>query len=496
MKNKNRKIFPFLMAALAMTAGSCSKDFTNKSPISTLTTANFYKTATDAEAGLVGAYNSYATLQFYVWDYMTNGEVRSDNCYAGGNNPVNFTLDNFTFNSANTNVQRNWQDLYNGIGTANAVLDNVPGINDPAWDGTNRKAQILGEAKVLRAFHYYWLVTTWGDVPLVLSSVISSTNPLYPARTAAAAVYAQMERDLQYADSVLPATVSSAEAGRVTKGTADALLAMFYAQQGNYQQCLAYCNLVLPAKFGGTGQGGYDLLPVYDNLFDNNHKNSVESLFEIQHNTGLVTYGPELLLPFSLTNDNWPKYNVGTNDLVAAFRNAGDSVRLHSTFYFGLAIDTIAVPPPYLAGTIGVPYAYKWRHADGWASTDNEILIRLADIILLKAEALNQLGQTAQAIPLINAIRTRVNLAATTASTQTDVAAAILLERRLELSLEGHRWNDLLRAGTQYTITLMNSQVDPSGNPLNYNVTPDKLIYPIPISEIQLDANLTQNPGF
>ena len=134
--------------------------------------------------------------------------------------------------------------------------------------------------------------------------------------------------------------------------------------------------------------------------------------------------------------------------------------------------------------------------ADGWASTDNEILIRLADIILLKAEALNQLGQTAQAIPLINAIRARVNLAPTTASTQSDVAAAILLERRLELSLEGHRWNDLLRAGAQYTITLMNGQVDPSGNPLNYNVTQNLLLYPIPLSEIQLDANLAQNPGF
>ena len=490
MKYNHSRIASLLMIAFILTAGSCSKSFTDKTPISTLTTANFYKTATDAEAGLVGAYNSYASLQFYVWDYMTNGEVRADNCYAGGNNPVNFSLDNFTFNSTNTNVQRNWQDLYNGVNTANVVLDNVPGISDPAWVGNNRKEQILGEAKVLRAFHYYWLVTTWGDVPLTLSSKDST----YPHRSSAAAVYAQMEADLQYADSVLP--VTAATAGRVTKGTADALLAKFYAQAGDYTNCLKYANLVLPSKFGGTGQGGYDLLPVFDNLFDNNHKNSIESLFEIQHSVGLVTYGPELLLPFSLTNDNWPKYNVGTNDLVQAYKNAGDTVRMNSTFYFGLAEDTIAVPPPYLAGTIGVPYAYKWRHADGWASTDNQILIRLADIILLKAEALNALGQTGDAIPLINAIRARATLPATTASTQTDVALAILNERRLELALEGHRWNDLLRYGAQYTITLMNSQVDPSGNSLNYNVTQQKLIYPVPISEIQLDANLTQNPGF
>jgi starch-binding outer membrane protein, SusD/RagB family len=210
----------------------------------------------------------------------------------------------------------------------------------------------------------------------------------------------------------------------------------------------------------------------------------------------LVTYGPELLLPFSLTSDNWPKYNVGTNDLVQAYKTAGDAVRMASTFYLGLASDTIAVPPPYPAGTIGVPYAYKWRHADGWNSTDNQIIIRLADIVLLKAEALNALGQTGQAIPLINAIRTRVGLGPTPAISQTDVATAVLNERRLELALEGHRWNDLLRFGAQYTINLMNSQVDPTGKPLNYNVTQEKLIYPIPLSEIQLDPNLTQNSGF
>ena len=158
--------------------------------------------------------------------------------------------------------------------------------------------------------------------------------------------------------------------------------------------------------------------------------------------------------------------------------------------------DTIAIPPPYTAATSPVPYAYKWKQADGYNSPDNEILIRLADIILLKAEALNNTAQTAQAISLVNQIRARVNLPATTASAQTDVATAILNERRLELALEGWRWTDLLRFGTQYTINLMNSQVDPSGNPLSYNVTQNKLLFPVPQSEMDLDQNLTQNPGY
>ena len=153
-----------------------------------------------------------------------------------------------------------------------------------------------------------------------------------------------------------------------------------------------------------------------------------------------------------------------------------------------------AIPPPYTK--LPVPFSYKWKDADGYNSPDNEILIRLADIILLKAEALNQTSQTAQAIPLINQIRARVNLPATTASSQSDVAAAILNERRLELALEGTRWLDLLRAGSQYTISLMATQVDPNGNPLSYQLTNDKLLWPVPQSERDLDKNLSQNTGY
>ncbi len=97
---------------------------------------------------------------------------------------------------------------------------------------------------------------------------------------------------------------------------------------------------------------------------------------------------------------------------------------------------------------------------------------------------------------MVNQIRARVKLPAITVTSQADVALAILTERRLELAFEGFRWNDLLRYGKQYTITLMNSQVDPFGKPLNYNVNQNELIFPVPYNEIQLDGNLTQNPGY
>jgi hypothetical protein len=492
MKNKLVLNKSLLLMPLILLTLSCSKSYIEKTPISTLVTSNFYKNASDAEAGLAGTYSSLQN-EFYIWDFETNGDVRADNCYAGGNNPDNFALDNFTQTPTNGNATRDWQHLYRSISTANVVLDNVPNITDASLsDG--RKAQILGEAKFLRALHYSFLVTLWGDVPLVLSL----NNDFYPPRAPAAEVYAQIVKDLQEAEAVLP--VTAADAGRATQGAAQALLAKVYAQEGNYQSCLDECNKVLPPNFGGSGTGGYDLVSDYEFLWDDNHRNNVESIFEIQHNSenGFGNWGIELYLPYSITGDTWVKFNNPTTELINTFRNEGDSIRLNSSVYFENTVATSSTPPPFTSATQPVPFSNKWRITNGynWDGNCNTILLRLADIILLKAEALNQTGQTADAIPLVNAIRTRVSLPDITVTSQTDVAAAILKERRLELAFEGQRWNDLLRFGTQFTITLLNNQTDPLGNPLNYNLTAEKILLPVPQTERDLDKNLSQNPGY
>jgi starch-binding outer membrane protein, SusD/RagB family len=127
--------------------------------------------------------------------------------------------------------------------------------------------------------------------------------------------------------------------------------------------------------------------------------------------------------------------------------------------------------------------------------------MRLADIILLAAEANVQLGNNAAAIPLLNQIRKRAGLPNTTASTKSDLALAVLNERRLELVFECTRWNDLVRAdanGTINLVTLMNSQIDSNGKSLNFNMNADKhqFILPIPLQDLQLNKNLKQNPGY
>jgi hypothetical protein len=156
------------------------------------------------------------------------------------------------------------------------------------------------------------------------------------------------------------------------------------------------------------------------------------------------------------------------------------------------------IPAPYTDKSLTVPFLYKWKTniSQFGGGTDNTILLRLADIILLKAEALNKLNQTPAAIPLVNQVRARVHLPVITVSSPADVGLAILNERRMELAFEGQRWNDLLRYGTDYTISLMKAQIDPFGKALNYGINQNKLLLPVPLNEIQLDGNLTQNPGY
>ncbi|MDN3547354.1 RagB/SusD family nutrient uptake outer membrane protein [Mucilaginibacter aquaedulcis] len=490
--NKYHKILPIVLLAAVGLTSACKKDFLNKQPISQGTAGNYYKTAADAEGGLVGAYSqAFINDQYWVWDYVSNGDARADNCYAGGDNPDNFAIAGFTPTPQNGNSTRDWQGLYQDIYAANIVLDYVAKIPASSFTGS-RQQEILSEAKFIRAISYFQLVTTFGDVPLILSTI---NTPAKPSRAAATAVYAQIENDLTTAEAVLP--VSFPNVGHATKGAVQALLAKVYAQEGKYQQCLDYSNKVI-------NSGQYSLVPNYATLFDGT-KNTSESIFESQHSaaSGFTTYNTSLFLPAQFGTYSFKKFNLPTANIIALFKSQNDNIRLNASVYqASVTPDGLAagdpIPAPYTTASPMVPFLYKWKTniSQFGGGTDNNVLLRLADIILLKAEASNNLGQTAAAILLVNQIRARVKLPAITVTSQADVALAILTERRMELAFEGHRWNDLLRFGAQYTITLIKSQVDPFGKPLNFPITQAKLIMPVPYNEIQLDGNLTQNPGY
>jgi len=471
---------------------SCSKFLDNKPTSQQYNTGGYgsdtllLKTASDAENAMSAVYSEFknGSSELFFLDYYVNGDAHADNAYAGGDNPDNIQIDQFNVVSTNGNVSRDWGHYYTIISDCNNVINNVPKVTDPGLSPT-RKAEIIGEASFVRAFCYFDLLRLWGNVPLVLNQVtaINSGNiakvypNLYPARTSVDSIYTQIIADLQTTISQGPASGPTKFIG--TQGAGNALMAKVYAtiQPHDWNKVKQYSDAVIG--------GGYTLLPQYDQLWDGIHENSSESIFEIDC-TDWGTGGNWGL--FIMVGTDYKKFNEPSNDLLKAFNDEGDSIRKNSSISFA---DVTGLWTDKFWQLNNYPFINKFRDFSGG---QNQILIRLADILLLKAEALNETNDIAGAAALINQIRARVNLAPTTASTQDEMRLAIEKERRLELAFEGIRWYDLLRTGR--AIAVINAQTDGNGANLGYNVTNEKLIWPIPQSERDKNKNLTQNTGY
>src|SRR5690554_1276139 len=481
--------------AISMAFTACD-DYLELDPISDATSTNAYKTASDAEAALIGAYDSFQQ-EYYIWDNVIFQDVISDNHYAGGDNPEVFAVDNLDIQPVNGRLFNNWSQLYNAIAKTNVVLAKIPEITDPKIDINNRRSQILGEAAFLRAFHYFQLVTLWGGVPLILEPV-ASTDPgeTQKPRNSEQEVYQQIISDLEFAlNDKLPdlyGTDASVNKARATRGAAHALLAKVYAQmpERDYNKVLEHAQTVLDSP------AGYSLLGDFRNLFDGNNYNNSESILEIQFVGGTeANFGPQLLLPPSVSGDTWRKFVTPSKDLVKAFDDEGDEIRKAASVLFEAAPWADEFWSLQVNGQ--VPFAYKWKEANGWASTNRQYLLRLADIILLKAEALNELGRGDEALTAVNLIRNRVNLPAVSGNNPEEIRRLIEKERRLELAQEAQRWNDLKRYSR--AVEVMNNLVEidlRTNQPKSFDMSEAKLLLPIPQQEINRNPLLTQNPGY
>lgn len=482
------------LALFASSLISCNK-FTDLAPISEATNENAYTTAKEAEAALTGAYDALQQ-EYYVWDNVIFSDVISDNYYAGGDNPEIFAVDKLEVVPTNSRLFTNWGQIYGGIARANTVLEKVPAIEDPQLGAGDRRNQILGEAYFLRAFHYFNLVRLFGGVPLILTPVeASKTEDYIIPQSTETQVYDQIIADLEQAAALLPDTFSdegSINKARATKGAANALLAKVHAQRPDrdYSRVLSYCDQVI------NSAANYRLLDDFSALFDGAHYNNAESILEVQYvGAPEGNFGPQMLLPPSLSGDTWRKFVTPSHDLVNAFDSESDVVRKNSSILFE-QVDWLDEFWGNQAGS-EVSFAYKWKSASGWASSNRQYLLRLADIILLKAEALNELGRTVEAREVLNQIRQRAQIAPSQATSQTDLRAAILKERRLELCQEAQRWDDLKRAGIAVEVMNALNEIDLRTNQrVNYNMTAEKLVLPIPQQEIDRNSALTQNTGY
>jgi hypothetical protein len=499
MKNKLILNSSLLLAFAAIVLSGCSK-ILDKQPITQVITDTNSATisATDAENAIAIVYTEYkgyeAGLEFNVFDRIVNGDVRADNCYAGGDNTDNITIDLFNETSLNGNVSRDWRDAYVIIGKTNISIDQVQKCVDPALSA-DRKNEMLGEARFIRAYTYFDLVRLYGRVPLILKpadtrSAEALLNSTIVPQTSTDSVYDAILTDLWYAKSRVRDVGAAPTKFIVTKGAVYSTLAKVYATLStpNWDSVLYYCNQAIP---------GYSLVSDYSFLWDNLHKNNSEAIWEINYDgysTGdyIGNWIPSINVGGSIGNyegGGWKKFNTPANDLVNDFLAEGDNIRLDNSVTF-LNITGQWTDPYWTLNH----YPFLTKYNDPANGTNDVYIIRLADILLLKAEALAHNGDLPGALALVNQVRARVNLAPKSSSNADDVLNIIANERRLELAFEGHRWFDLVRTGK--AIEVMNSQKDGQGNSLNYDVQPYQLIYPIPQEQIDLNPLLTQNPGF
>jgi hypothetical protein len=490
----SKLIISFLVAA--MITGGCSKSFLEKGPPDSVNTSNFYKTADDAVAAINAAYQPLQRPKLYnlrMWttDIMAgNSEVG-----AGGGTDGIETKDeaNFVTTTDNAGVLDLYRGPAPGILACNIVLDKVPAIE---MDG-NMKKRILGEAHFLRGLYYFILVRFFGDVPLITRQQ-NVGDDLNPARTPKADVYKQIISDLSDAMDMLPPreSYSGADVGRASKGAATGLLAKVYLTLGQYQKTVDLCKQVTAL--------GYKLNPSYADNFSATNKNTVESLFEVQY-SGATTYGffDDFNQASWVSTFTGPRnsdfvggaygWNQPTQEFVDSYESGDKRKDVTILYEGGPAFDG----KDYKASYSGTGYNLRKFLVPKSISPDYNtnpadfIVLRYADILLMEAEALNELGQMDAAIVPLNQVRERAGLNDKEANISKDAMRVVILhERRMELAFEGQRWFDLIRVQNgQYGLDFLHSIG-------KVNATQKFLLLPIPQVERDANPNLTQNPGY
>lgn len=494
----------YILALFCFCSLASCKKFLDKAPLDSVNTANFWQTEADAVSAINGAYQPLQWPKLYnmrIWttDIWAGNSVVG----AGGGTDGIETQDiaNFVTATDNAAALDVFRGPFPGILRANLVLQNVPGMNI----SDDIKNRILGEARFLRAHYYFILVRLFGDVPLMTTPQTPSDD-LRPPRASKAQIYDLIINDLTEAVNLLPekSAYSGADLGRATKGAAAGMLAKVYLTLGNYQKTLEYCELV--------GTLGYALNENYSDNFSPLTENSKESLFEVQYlgKTSYSFWNNENQASWVSTftgprNANFVGggygWNQPTQEFVSAYE-AGDKRKDQTILYEGGPdFDGKVYKRTY--STTGynlrkflVP---KSISPDYDTNPANFPVLRYADVLLMQAEAFNELGRTAEAQapstginsggPL-NRVRRRAGLPDVQGLSKDALREKILHERRMELAFEGQWWFDIIRVNNgQYALNFLHSLGKSNANTKH-------LLLPIPQKERDANPNLTQNTGY
>lgn len=529
MKKTAILLFSGVLASAMMTlVSSCGDSYLDIENGNSLNTSTFWKTEEDAEKGVVAVYNMFYRQGTWTRNMYTqlNGMADDGVSYAGWSELAEyakFIFTNYNFSEFNTKAYR---EHYVAINRANQVLDNIDNI---PFASDEHRADLKAQTKFLRAFYYYYVTNIWENVPICLATASASDQP---EQGDADRMFTIIEQDLLDAIPDLPLTRKESEYGRPTRGSAYALLAKTYAQHHKWAEATEALKWIIE----GEGKALYDLVGDYGDNFRETTENNCESLYEIQFSMAMGSIGfdgtdnyqsPNAQLGTQIEINQSPA-GIGWNNIEACrwlvdyFKrektvDGKNDPRLYYTLFYREAADDF----PENDNKI-----YKWDSwNEGWGnrvfirkySTDTHVndiyywngnnfrSLRLADMLLLYAEALNETGgPTDKAVECVNRVRTRAGLPTLANSTYYNASAItaskdafrnhLKIERAMELACECVRWFDLKRWGIDDAATL--EELKSRDSDFNNFVIGKSIRVPLPQHDVDNNPNLTQNPNY
>ena len=467
-----------VLLSLTLVISACSKLIEVAPPTTSITDKSIFQSDETAIAMLTGIYSKMSNSSFQQDDYPPTSfywGLSSDEFTLHGNASSNITYTQFYTNSLTDQTNEfYWFNFYNTIYMANAAIE---GLNQSKTLTPKVKQQLIGESLFMRAFCYFYLTNLYGDVPLALTTDYVTNRQL--GRSIPTLVYQQIINDLKEAKELLSSEYlastllkTTSERIRPNKWVASALLSRAYLYSNDYRNAEIEASTVI------NNRSLYNLSQLEEVFL----KNSQEAIWQLQGVTlGWNTKDARLfIIPATGPDLDHPIY------LSTALLNNIESGDNRGAQWIGEYIDTTTTP--FI--TYHYPYKYKNGTLDN-PTTEYEMVLRLAEQYLIRAEARTKLGKLNEANEDIDIIRIRAGLKGTIATTQSELLDAILHERQIELFSEwGHRWFDLKR--TERADKVMGQWTSIKGGTWsNY-----KQFYPLPLNEIKNAPNIKQNQGY
>ena len=495
-----------LLFLLLVVGSSCSDSFLDQSNPNEITTADGWKTASDLEAGVASIYNAltddykghYGTIN---WELMAS---RTDNFEERNDVRDRYVISTFQNTSSNNYAADIYRGCYVGIFYANQVIEYGKNM---AID-QSRKDTLIAEAHFLRGLNYFFLVTDFGAVPIT-TAVAATSDDYYVAKSTKDEVWAQVVSDLKEGESYLPDVWDADNKGRATRGAALAYLGRAYLYQAKYDSTIDVLSEIVTHE----ADFGYGLQPNYSELFDGEHENSVEGVFEIEYsNVGGTSIWADDFIDQPQTTfiaEECAPGEVGGWFEMQPTKVLRDSFLVEKTVdggYDPRALATIAWNYPGctyyqhdFASTWGddiwLRKNQNWWNANETDNEDkselNEYGMRYADVLLMLAEAYTMNGEVTKAVPLVHRIRARAGLVDKSSEmsgySQSQMMKEIRHQRNLEFAREGLRWYDLKRWG------LLKQTIEKAQQPGYQNYSSKFEYYPIPEDELNNNPNMTQS---